>query len=400
MDEYYDPRYDSSQGRWITYNADAGAVWEPLTVAAPMGQYVGSGDAGAQYQAFTEMERAAVAAQQEAARQAQLQQAAAYVAQNPLAISGGQIATRYGDRNISNFSPLAGQGQAVTGSTQTQMVDPFTNAPVYLNNPNDPFSYTYENTGTPALGGTLEQQAAMYRPIENKGVFGTLGGDLLSAVKDPYFRNFAIAAATMAAAAAMAPAVGASGAGSAGSGATAFPVDFGSTITSGGLSGGAGAGYGVTGSTAGGFLGGAGDVLAGAAGSGGGSLGASTLGSTVGGLVNSGKELLAGPYGSLIKGGLALGSTAAASALKPKQSTATSGLTSEQLQAMVASMPSMIDQYNAQGQTGMAQNFNGYNAPASIADLFPSYSLESARMPTVGSTNAPVYGAGRFAPLI
>lgn len=391
MDEYYDPRYDSSQGRWVTYDADAGAVWEPLTVAAPMGQYVGSGDAGGQYQTYTAQERAAVAAQQEAARQAKLQQAAAYVAENPLAISGGQISTRYGDRDISNFNPLVGQGQAVTGGTQTQMVDPLTKAPVYLSNPNDPFSYTYENTGTPALGGTLEQQAAMYRPAQNKGVFGTLGGDLLSAVKDPYFRNFAIAAATMAAAAAMAPAAGAGGAGSASTGATAYPIDFGSTITSGGLGGGtAGAG-----STAGGFLGGTGDVLAGAAGSGGGSLGGSTLGSALA----KGGELLAGPYGSLIKGGLSLGTLAVANALKPKvdESAGQSGLTAEQLQAMVANMPSMIGQYT---NTGMGQNYGGYNPSMSIASLFPSFSMPQTAAPTVGSTNAPVYGAGRFAPLI
>ena len=391
MDEYYDPRYDSSQGRWVTYDADAGAVWEPLTVAAPMGQYVGSGDAGGQYQTYTAQERSAVAAQQEAARQAKLQQAAAYVAENPLAISGGQISTRYGDRDISNFNPLVGQGQAVTGGTQTQMVDPLTKAPVYLSNPNDPFSYTYENTGTPALGGTLEQQAAMYRPTQNKGVFGTLGGDLLSAVKDPYFRNFAIAAATMAAAAAMAPAAGAGGAGSASTGATAYPIDFGSTITSGGLGGGtAGAG-----STAGGFLGGTGDVLAGAAGSGGGSLGGSTLGSALA----KGGELLAGPYGSLIKGGLSLGTLAVSNALKPKvdESAGQSGLTAEQLQAMVANMPSMIGQYT---NTGMGQNYGGYNPSMSIASLFPSFSMPQTAAPTVGSTNAPVYGAGRFAPLI
>ncbi len=393
MDEYYDPRYDSSQGRFVTYDADAGAVWEPLTVAAPMGQYVGSGDAGGQYQMYTAQERAAVAAQQEAARQAQLQQAAAYVAENPLAISGGQIATRYGDRNISNFNPLASQGQAVTGSTQTQMVDPLTKAPVYLSNPNDPFSYTYENTGTPALGGTLEQQAAMYRPTQNKGVFGTLGGDLLSAVKDPYFRNFAIAAATMAAAAAMAPAAGAGGAGSASTGATAYPIDFGSTITSGGLGGGT-AGAGSLGAADFGSFIAADQAAAGAA-----AAVPSSAGSGLSGMLATGNELMAGPYGSLIKGGLTLGGLAAANALKPKadESAGQSGLTAEQLQAMVANMPSMIGQYT---NAGMGQNYGGYNPSMSIASLFPSFSMPQTAAPTVGSTNAPVYGAGRFAPLI
>lgn len=405
MDEYgnyfEDPRYSGSQGSWITTNADAGAQFVPLSVTAPMGQYVTTNaDAGGQYVENTPEQRAAINAQLQAERQAQLQGAAAYVAGNPLRVSGDQIATRYGDRNLEMFRPIAQPGQSVSGSTPTQMVDPSSGMPVFLSNPNDPFSYTYSNTGTPAVGGTLEQQAALYRPMQTNGVFGTLGGDLLDAVKDPYFRNFALAAATMAAAAAIAPAAGAGGLGSAGTGATAFPVDFSSTITTGGLGGGASAG----------------------AGAGTGSLGALSAEqasnlmlydilpasaqtpaniSSLSGLMQSGKELLGGPYGSLIKGGISLGGSAVANALKSQNtSTGQSGLTSEQLQAMVAGMPSMVGQYTAQAQNGMGQNYTGYNAPATIADLFPAYSLASAQMPTVGSTNAPVYGAGRFAPLI
>lgn len=381
---------EEEYGRYVTYNADQGGVFEPITVGAPKGRYVTTNaDAGGQWVEYSEAERAAINARLAAERQSDYQTAANYLAANPLAISGNEIATRYGNRNIDRFRPVTSDG--VTGSTRTQLTDPTTNAPIYLTNPNDPYSYTYDNTGTPALGGTLEQQAALYRPVENKGVFGTIGGDILSSLKDPMFKNFAIAAATMAAAAALAPAVGAGGVGSASTGATAFPVDFGSTISTGGLGG-----TGVTGSTAGGFLGGSGDILAGAAGTGGGSLG----GSTLGGALAKGGELLSGPYGSLIKGGLTLGGAAAANALKPQSSTTTSGLTAEQLQAMVAGMPSMIDWYNAAGSAGMPQSYEGYNAPASIAQLFPSYSLASAQMPTVGSTNAPVYGAGRFAPLI
>jgi hypothetical protein len=387
-------------GRYVTYNADQGGVFEPITAGAPMGRYVTTNaDAGGEYVPYSEEERAAINARLQSERQSDYQNAAAYVAANPLAISGDQIATRYGNVDISRFRPVTTDG--VTGSTRTQLTDPTTGVPVFLTNPDDPYSYTYDNTGTPALGGTLEQQAAMYKPFEQKGAFGTLGGDLLSAVKDPYFRNFAIAAATMAAAAALAPAAGAGGVGSASTGATAFPVDFSSTITTGGLGGGGAGvtgagGFGVSGSTAGGFLGGSGDILAGAAGTGGGSLGGSTLGSALA----KGGELLSGPYGGLIKGGLSIGASAAANALKPQTSTATSGLTAEQLQAMVAGMPSMIDQYNARGQTGMPQSYSGYNAPSSIADLFPSFSIENTRSPTVGSTTAPVYGAGRFAPLI
>lgn len=383
MDGYDDPRYNSSQGRWVTYDADAGAVWEPLTVAAPLGQYVTTNaDAGGQWVDYSAQERAAVAAQQEAARQAQLQAAAAYVAANPLPISGNQIATQYGNRDISSFNPIA--GQPISGSTPTQLRDPQTGTLVYLSNPNDPFSYTTENTGIPAIGGTLEQQAAMYRPLQQNGVFGTIGGDFLDAVKDPYFRNFAIAAASMAAAAALAPAAG----GSAASGATAYPVDMGSGIVTSG-------GAGVTGSTAGGFLGGSGDILAGAAGTGGGALGAvaAPTASTIGGLLSKGADVLAGPYGSLIKGGLTLGGLAAASALKPKTdssgTTTQSGLSAEELNAIVSLMPSMVGQYTAQaGQGGTGQGSPSYT-PAmgeAIAQLFPNFSL-----PTTG-----LYGAGRF----
>jgi hypothetical protein len=206
----------------------------------------------------------------EADRQAQMQAAAAYIASNPLPISGNQIATQYGERDISTFRPIVQPGQAVTGSTPTQLVDPQTNMPVFLSDPANPYSFTYDNTGTPAVGGTLEQQAAMFRPLENKGVFGTIGGDLLEGIKDPYFRNFAIAAAAMAAAAALAPAAAGSvgGTTAGGSGAVAYPINFGNTIITGGeLAGTGGAG----------FLGGAGEILPGAVGTGGGSLGGRSI---------------------------------------------------------------------------------------------------------------------------
>jgi hypothetical protein len=297
--------------------------------------------------------------------------------------------------------------------------------PVFLSDPSNPYSFTYDNTGTPAISGTLEQQAALYRPLENKGVFGTIGGDFLEGIKDPYFRNFAIAAAAMAAAAALAPAAGAAGAGGStagGAGATAFPIDFGSTIMTGGeLAGGAagglgagsstaggflggsgdilagaigtggetlGAAAGLSGSTAGGFLGGSGDILAGAAGTGGGSLGGTTLGS----VLSAGSNLLSGSTGDLIKGGLAIGGLAVADALKPDQPATTAGgsLTAAQLQALVDAMPSMIGQYSAQAQqAGTGQMGQGYTPAVrqAIAQLFPTFSL-----PTQG----PFYGAGRF----
>jgi hypothetical protein len=423
---YQDPRFDPSQGSWVTTNADAGAEWRPITVGAPVGQYQTiNADAGGQYVENTAAQQAAMNAQLEADRQAQLQAAAAYVAANPLSVSGNQIATRYGERDVSLFKPIVKPGEAITGSTPTQLVDPATNMPVFLSDPSNPYSFTYDNTGTPAISGTLEQQAALYRPLENKGVFGTIGGDFLEGIKDPYFRNFAIAAAAMAAAAALAPAAGAAGAGGStagGAGATAFPIDFGSTIMTGGeLAGGAagglgagsstaggflggsgdilagaigtggetlGAAAGLSGSTAGGFLGGSGDILAGAAGTGGGSLGGTTLGS----VLSAGSNLLSGSTGDLIKGGLAIGGLAVADALKPDQPATTAGgsLTAAQLQALVDAMPSMIGQYSAQAQqAGTGQMGQGYTPAVrqAIAQLFPTFSL-----PTQG----PFYGAGRF----
>lgn len=374
MDEYYDPRYDSSQGRWVTYDADAGAVWEPLTVAAPTGQFVTTNaDAGGQWQDFTPQQTAAAAAAIEANRQAELQRANEILSTTPLAVAGDQVQTRYGDVDVSRFFPVS-SGQPVTAQTPTQLRDPQTNAPVYLRNANDPFSYTYENTGIPAISGTVGQQAALYRPLDQGGVFGTLGSDFLEAIKDPYFKNFALAAATMAAGAALAPA------------ANPLAGDISSMIAADQAALGAGAVNPLAGDISAmiaadqaalgaGGLGAVGSTLAKAAPS------ASTLSS----LFSKGAEVLSGSYGDIIKGGLTLGGLAAASALAPKQKTDTgqSGFTNEQLQAIVSLMPSAMGQYlaNAQGatpNTGIPSN--------SMAQLFPGFSL-----PTTGE-----YGAGRF----
>jgi hypothetical protein len=385
---YEDPRYSSSQGRWVTYNSDFGAVWEPLTVAAPTGRYeTYNSDAGGQWVDNTAAERAAINAQLEAERQARLQQAAAVVAANPLPVSGDQVATLYGDRNVAMFRPITQPGQAVTGATPTQLIDPTTNTPVYLSDPNDPTSFTYEVTGTPAVYGTLEQMAALYRPMESKGVFGTLGGDLLSAVKDPYFRNFALAAAAMAGAAALAPAAGGAGGGAAAGGAGTG--GFGSTLTGLGATGAeAAAGFGSVGSALG--AGAAGTSLTGLGATGTGATSAfgsaaAPSASTFGNLLSKGADVLAGPYGSIIKGGLTLGGLAAASALAPKPKTEDGygGFSNEELQAIVSLMPSAMGQYLANAQGGVPGTGA---APVSMAELFPGFSL-----PTTGE-----FGAGRF----
>jgi hypothetical protein len=399
---YEDPRFAASQGTYVTVNADAGGVWQPITVGAPVGQYVTTNaDAGGQWVDNSAAEQAAMNARLEADRQAQMQAAAAYIASNPLPISGNQIATQYGNRDLSLFRPILQPGQTATGSTPTQLIDPQTNMPVFLSDPNNPYSFTYDNTGTPAIGGTLEQQAALFRPIENKGVFGTIGGDLLSGIKDPYFRNFAVAAAAMAAAAALAPAAGGGAGGmSGGTGITPGAGGLGLKMPAATSLPGMGGGTGLI------VPAGTNALSVGALGAGGlGALG-SSLGpvgsalapaapsaSTLGGLFQKGADVLAGPYGSLIKGGLTLGGLAAASALKPKTDTSGAGgagMTAEELNAIVALMPSMVGQYTSQaGQAGMGLPTGGYNPgmDTSMANLFPGFSL-----PTEG----PFYGAGRF----
>lgn len=278
---YEDPRYSSSQGTYVG-SGDSGGEFVPLSVATPLGRYVGSGDSGDTFQEYTEQERAAIAAQMQADRQAELAQASAFLATNPLGISGDRISTLYGDRDISTFMPIVQPGETVTGSTPTQLIDPQSKMPVFLSDPNDPTSYTYDPTGTPAIGGTLEQQAALYRPPPTGGgVFGTLGGDLLSALKDPYFHKFAAAAAAMAGAAALAPAAG-GGAGASTLGtAEAFPIVFSDGVIT------SGAGLPLGSSTAGGFLGGPGEILTGLVGTGGGNLGAPSLFSGLGNLVGN-----------------------------------------------------------------------------------------------------------------
>jgi hypothetical protein len=395
-------------GTFVTTNADQGGQFVPLTLSTPQGQYVTTNqESGAGYfNEYSPQQVAAAAAAIEASRQDDLQRASQYLASNPLPISGDQIATQYGDRNISSFRPILQPGQTATGSTPTQLVDPQSNMPVFLSNPNDPYSYTYDNTGIPAIGGTLAQQAALFRPTENKGVFGTLGGDILSSLKDPMFRNFAISAAALAAAAALAPAAagGIGGTTAGGAGATAFPVSMGGATGASGL-GSALTGLGATGAEAAAGFGSVGSALgAGAAGTGLTGLGSTVGGastalgatapsaSTLGSLFSKGADVLAGPYGSLIKGGLTLGGLAAASALKPKTDTsgpAGAGMTADELNAVVALMPSMVGQYTSQAGQGTGQPTGGYNPSVntSLANLFPNFTL-----PTQG----PFYGAGRF----
>jgi hypothetical protein len=393
-------------GTYVTTDNERGGEFVPLTLATPAGEYVTTNyESGEGYfNPYTPDQAAAAAASIEANRQAELQRAAQMLVDRQFDVSGNLVQTRYGDLDVSNFYPVAAPGQPITGDTPSQLFDPQSRLPVFLSDPNDPFSYTYENTGTPAISGTIAQQAALYRPVEQKGVFGTLGGDLLEGIKDPYFRNFAVAAAAMAAAAALAPAAGGGAGGmgggtgiTAGAGGLGLKAPTAASLAS--MGGGTGlvvpAGTSAlsVGALGAGGLGALGSSL-GSMGSAGSALGATApSASTLGGLFQKGADVLAGPYGSLIKGGLTLGGLAAASALKPKTDTSGAGgagMSAEELNAIVALMPSMVGQYTSQaGQGGMGLPTGGYNPnmDTSMANLFPGFSL-----PTQG----PFYGAGRF----
>jgi hypothetical protein len=303
-------------------------------------------------------------------------------------------------------------GQTATASTPVQMVNE-EGLRLYLRDANDPTSVTTTITGIPAISGTLGESA--YRPVEQRGAFGTLGGDFLNTVKDPSFRTFlAMAAAIASGGMALNSAFGVGGLGAAG-GATAFPVaDLGllgaTELGAGGMSaaealalaaeGGLGAEFGVQGALGG----------LGAAGAGGMSAAEALALASEGGLgaefgvqgalaANPGlmpflESLLpTGMAGSLVKGGLTLGGLAALSALAPKQgggskTSGTPSLSADQLKAIVSSMPSAMGNY-----LSMAGNPYGYgggtidSANANLANLFPGFSL-----PTAG----PYFGAGRF----
>lgn len=322
------------------------------------------------------------------------------------------VRTSFGIVPVESLNPLVPKGGKITADTLVQAMNS-EGQKLYLSDMNDPNSITTRNTGIPAIGGTVAQQA--FVPARDNSLFGTIGGDLAAAAKDPSFWKFlAAAAAITGGGLALNSAFGAGGLGAAG-GATAFPVaDLGllgatelGAAGAGGMSaaealalaaeGGLGAEFGVQGALGG--LGGAGaggmsaaEALALASEGG---LGAEfgvqgALGSSGGGL-----GALFGGLGSssLLQGGLALGGLAALNALAPKQgstggSTAPTGLTSEQLKAIVATMPSAMGNY-----MNMAGNPFGYgggtidSANVNLANLFPGFSL-----PTAG----PYFGAGRF----
>jgi hypothetical protein len=279
----------------------------------------------------------------------------------------------------ASMNTILKPGETATASTPVQMVNE-EGLRLYLRDANDPTSVTTTITGIPAISGTLGESA--YRPVEQKGVFGTIGGDFLDMAKDPGFHKFlAMAAAIAGGGLALNSAYGVGGLG-AELGATAFPIDMG------GLSAGSSLGAPIgTGSLTAGIT--PASVAAFEAGL------PTAIGSVAAPAATSGLASLFAGLGSnpLLQGGLALGGLAAARALAPKQGGSSGGavpggLSSEQLKAIVATMPSAMGNY-----LNMAGNPYGYgggtidSANANLANLFPGFSL-----PTAG----PFYGAGRF----
>jgi len=136
------------------------------------------------------------------------------------------VLTQYGVVSPTSFNTLAKPGERITADTPVQEIGEG-GLKLYLRDPNDPESKTYENTGIPSIAGTLSSQA--YAPARNKGVLGTLGGDLLEAAKDPAFHKFlAAAAAITGGGLALNSAYGVGGLGS---GAIATPIELGGAIT-------------------------------------------------------------------------------------------------------------------------------------------------------------------------
>lgn len=105
------------------------------------------------------------------------------------------VLTQNGYVAPSSLNPIVKPGETITANTPVQAVNE-EGLKLYLSDPNDPNSTTTRITGTPAIGGTIG--SAAYAPARNNSIFGTIGGDLLEAAKDPYFHKFLAAAAAIA----------------------------------------------------------------------------------------------------------------------------------------------------------------------------------------------------------
>lgn len=316
--------------------------------------------------------------------------------------AGGNVAGVLSQNGVvtpASMNTILKPGETATASTPVQMVNE-EGLRLYLRDANDPTSVTTTITGIPAISGTLGESA--YRPVEQRGVFGTLGGDFLDMAKDPGFHKFlAMAAAIAGGGLALNSAYGVGGLGAE---LGAFPIADAGLLPATELGA---AGVGLTDAQAAllmeqGILPASMQSPAALAGVGLTDAQAALLMEQ--GILPASMQVPAAGEGlgslfaglgsnSLLQGGLALGGLAAAKALAPKQGgsgggAVPGGLSSEQLKAIVATMPSAMGNY-----LNMAGNPYGYgggtidSANVNLANLFPGFSL-----PTAG----PYFGAGRF----
>lgn len=127
---------------------------------------------------------------------------------------------------VESLYPLVKKGERITADTLVQETGEG-GAKLYLRDPNDPESKTYENTGIPAIAGTVAQQG--YVPPKNNSAFGTFTSDIGGMLRDPAFHKFLAASAAIAGGGlALNSAYGVGGLGAT---ATASPVSLGGLST-------------------------------------------------------------------------------------------------------------------------------------------------------------------------
>ena len=146
---------------------------------------------------------------------------------------------------VESLNPLIRPGERITADTPVQEVGE-DGAKLYLRDPLDPESKTYENTGIPSIAGTVAQQG--FVPQRNSNPFSTFGSDIAGMLRDPAFHKFLAGAAAITGGGLALNSM--YGVGGLGSGAVASPVSLGGAIPATELGAGA-AGTGGVGSVVG-----------------------------------------------------------------------------------------------------------------------------------------------------
>jgi len=143
---------------------------------------------------------------------------------------------------VESLNPLVRKGEPITANTLVQEVGEG-GAKLYLRDPTDPESKTYENTGIPSIAGTVAQQA--FVPPRNNSAFGPILSDFAAAARDPYFHKFLAGAAALGGAGLALNSI--YGVGGLGAGAVSSPVALGGAIPATELGAAAGTGAGAAG---------------------------------------------------------------------------------------------------------------------------------------------------------